>query len=124
MADALTPEAFRARFPAFAAVPDDALAGALAEAASRVGAAWAPADARLGRMLYAAHTLTLDGLGGPEAELARAGALDLKGFRSGTLHLERRDAPAEALPGTLGLTSYGLRFHEVMRRNSIGVAVM
>ena len=34
----------------------------------------------------------------------------------------RFSGTAEALPGTLGLTSYGLRFHEVMRRNSIGVA--
>ena len=124
MAEPITPEAFRARFPAFAAVPDAAVAGALAEAAPRVGASWPDADAALGRMLHAAHTLTLDGQGGPEAELARAGALDLKGFRSGSLHLERRDPPAEALPGTLGLTSYGRRFHEVMRRNGIGVAVV
>ncbi|MFH6780799.1 MULTISPECIES: DUF4054 domain-containing protein [Methylobacterium] len=119
-----TPAAFRARFPAFASVPDAAIAGALAEAAPRIGASWPEADATLGRMLHAAHSLTLDGQGGPEAELARAGALDLKGFRSGTLHLERRDPPAEALPGTLGLTSYGRRFHEVMRRNSVGVAVV
>ncbi|AWN54714.1 DUF4054 domain-containing protein [Methylobacterium sp. 17Sr1-1] len=120
----ITPDAFRARFPAFAGLPDAALAGALAEAAPRIGAAWPAADAALGRMLHAAHTLTLDGQGGPEAELARAGALDLKALRSGTLHLERRDPPAEVLPGTLGLTSYGRRFHEVMRRNSVGVAVV
>ncbi|SFV11415.1 Protein of unknown function [Methylobacterium sp. 174MFSha1.1] len=124
MADAITPEAFRARFPAFAGLPDAAVAGALAEAGPRVGAGWPAADATLGRMLHAAHTLTLDGQGGPEAELARAGALDLKTLRSGTLHIERRDPPAEALPGTLGLTSYGRRFHEVMRRNSPGVAVV
>jgi hypothetical protein len=123
MAD-LTPAAFRTRFPAFVGVPDAVIAGALAEAAPRVGAAWPDADATLGRMLHAAHTLTLDGQGGAEAELARAGALDLKALRSGTLHLERRDAPAEGLPGTLGLTSYGRRFHEVMRRNGIGVAVV
>lgn len=123
MADTIMPAAFRARFPAFAGVPDAAVAGALAEAAPRVGA-WPDADATLGRMLHAAHTLTLDGQGGAEAELARAGALDLKALRSGTLHLERRDAPAEGLPGTLGLTSYGRRFHEVMRRNGIGVAVV
>ncbi|AWB20546.1 DUF4054 domain-containing protein [Methylobacterium currus] len=124
MAETITPEAFRARFPAFAGVPDAAIAGALAEAAPRVGAGWPAAEAALGRMLHAAHTLTLDGRGGPEAELARAGALDLKALRSGTLHLERRDAAPEDLPGTLGLTSFGRRFHEVMRRNSIGVAVV
>ncbi|MET7245022.1 DUF4054 domain-containing protein [Methylobacterium sp. EM32] len=120
----ITPDAFRARFPAFGSVPDAAVAGALAEAGPRVGAAWPAADVALGRMLHAAHTLTLNGQGGPEAELARAGALDLKALRSGTLHLERRDPPGEALPGTLGLTSYGRRFHEVMRRNSPGVAVV
>lgn len=120
----ITPDAFRARFPVFAGIPDGAVAGALAEAAPRIGTAWPAADASLGRMLYAAHALTLDGQGGPEAELARAGALDLKALRSGTLHLERGDPPAEALPGTLGLTSYGRRFHEVMRRNSVGVAVV
>ncbi|KMO36125.1 hypothetical protein VQ03_21050 [Methylobacterium tarhaniae] len=124
MADAITPDAFRARFPAFASVADAPIAGALAEAAPRIGAAWPAADAALGRMLHAAHTLTLDGQGGPEAELARAGALDLKALRSGTLHLERRDPPTDAAPGTLGLTSYGRRFHEVMRRNGVGVAVV
>ncbi|GJD63332.1 DUF4054 domain-containing protein [Methylobacterium frigidaeris] len=124
MAEATTPEAFRARFPAFAGVPDAAVADALAEAGPRVGAAWPAADAALGRMLHAAHTLTLDGRGGPEAELARAGALDLKALRSGTLHLERHDPPTDSAPGTLGLTSYGRRFHEVMRRNSVGVVVV
>ncbi|KMO28723.1 DUF4054 domain-containing protein [Methylobacterium aquaticum] len=124
MAETITPDAFRARFPAFAGVSDAAIAGALAESGPRVGANWPAAEAALGRMLHAAHTLTLDGQGGPEAELARAGALDLKALRSGTLHLERRDPPAEAAPGTLGLTSYGRRFHEVMCRNSLGVAVV
>lgn len=37
MADAITPQAFRARFPAFAGVPDATIAGALAEAGPRVG---------------------------------------------------------------------------------------
>lgn len=124
MADAIAPDAFRARFPAFASVADAVVAGALAEAAPRVGAGWPAAEAAFGRMLHAAHTLTLDGQGGPEAELARAGALDLKALRSGTLHIERRDPAPDAAPGTLGLTSYGRRFHEVVRRNSPGVAVV
>ncbi|GJD52400.1 hypothetical protein OPKNFCMD_5165 [Methylobacterium crusticola] len=124
MTDAPAPADLKARFPAFAAVPDAAVAAALAEAAARVDATWAPADFALGRMLYAAHVMTLDGLGGPEADLARAGALDLRSLRSGALHIERREAPAEALSGTLGLTSYGRRFHEAMRRNGAGAAVV
>jgi hypothetical protein len=115
------PAALKSRFPAFAAVPDDAVAGALAEAAGRVDEAWPPADRDLARLLYAAHVLTLDGLGGPEADLARMGDLTL--VRSGTLQVERRQDGAD-LPGTLGRTSYGRRFHEVLLRNAPGIAVV
>ncbi|MBY0299992.1 MAG: DUF4054 domain-containing protein [Methylobacterium sp.] len=116
-----TPAALKARFPAFAPVPDDAVAAALAEAEPRVDATWAAADRDPARMLYAAHLLTLDGFGGPEGVLA--GALDLRALRSGALQIERHP-PDATLPGTLGRTAYGRRFHELMLRNGPGIAVV
>ncbi|MFE1602099.1 DUF4054 domain-containing protein [Methylobacterium sp. ID0610] len=119
------PADFRARFPAFAAVPDAAVAGALAEALARVDATWAPGERDLARMLYAAHVLTLDGFGGPEGDWLRAGSPQV--LRSGSLHVERRAGgavPGTDCPGTLGQTSYGRRFHEALLRNSPGIGVV
>ncbi|ACL61333.1 DUF4054 domain-containing protein [Methylobacterium nodulans] len=121
MADGtLTPADLKARFPAFAAAPDAAVAGALAEAAIQFDHTWAPGERDLARMLYAAHVLTLDGFG-PEGEWARAG--DPRVLRSGTLQVERRETGTD-LPGTLGRTSYGRRFHEALLRNSPGIVVV
>ncbi|MEH3144426.1 MAG: DUF4054 domain-containing protein [Methylobacterium frigidaeris] len=114
----------KARFPAFSSTPDAAVAAALAEAASRVDATWAGADRDLGLLLHAAHTLTLDGHGGGEGALMRAGGPDLRSLRSGTVHVERRDGPAGSPVGDLGLTSYGRRFHALLLRNSPGVTVV
>ena len=116
-----TPAALKARFPAFAAVPDGTVAVALAEAEARVDTTWAASDRDPARMLYAAHLLTLDGFGGPEGDLG--GALDLRALRSGTLQIERHP-PDDTLPGTLGRSSYGRRFHEVLMRNGPGIAVV
>ncbi len=90
--------------------PDAAVQSALDEAALQVGADWASeADARLGRLLLAAHILTLDGQGsGAEAAAAAAGGF--RRMRSGALELERA---ADAGPGALDSTGYGRRFVEL-----------
>ncbi|RVU21785.1 DUF4054 domain-containing protein [Methylobacterium oryzihabitans] len=118
-----SPADLKARFPAFSAAPDTAVAAALAEAASRVDATWAEADRDLGLLLHAAHSLTLDGHGSGEGALMRAGGPDLRSLRSGSVHIERRDAPAP-IAGGLGLTSYGRRFHDLLLRNAPGVTVV
>ncbi|MGK9234530.1 DUF4054 domain-containing protein [Inquilinus limosus] len=121
--DGPTPAELKARFPGFAAVADAVLQTALDEAALQVGDDWASAaDIRLGRLLLAAHILTLDGQGsGAEAAAVAAGGF--RRMRSGTLELERSDA-ADAGPGALDSTGYGRRFLELMRRNVPAVAVV
>lgn len=116
-----TPAELKARFPGFAAVADAVVQTALDEAALQVGADWASAaDVRLGRLLLAAHVLTLDGQGsGAEAAAAAAGGF--RRMRSGALELERT---AEAGPGVLDSTGYGRRFLELMRRNVPAVTVV
>jgi len=119
--DGLTPADLKARFPGFAAVVDAVVQTALDEAALLVGDDWTSApDARLGRLLLAAHILTLDGQGGG-AEAAMAASGGFRRMRSGALELERPDAEAE--PGTLGSTGYGRRFLELLRRNVPAVTV-
>lgn len=107
-----TVEDLRKRFPAFSAVGEEPVAGALAEAERMVDASWPVDDRVAGVLLYAAHILTLDGLGTTtEAQLG--------GFRSlriGTLSLESATAAAPANASPLLQTSYGRRFAELARR--------
>ena len=119
--DGLAPADLKARFPDFAAVADVVVQTALDEAALQVGADWASeADIRLGRLLLAAHVLTLDGQGSG-AESATAAAGGVRRMRSGALELERA---ADASPGALDSTGYGRRFVELMRRNVPAVTVV
>lgn len=124
-----TPGDLKARFPAFAAVADPAIQGALDEAALQVDETWvSEADFRLGRMLLAAHILTLDGLGtGAEAAAAAGGAAGFKRMKSGNLELEQFDTHGTvpgAGDGVLGTTSYGRRFLDLLRRNIPAVAIV
>lgn len=116
-----TPADLKARFPGFAAIADAVVQAALDEAALQVGTDWtSEADIRLGRLLLAAHVLTLDGQGsGAEAAAAAAGGF--RRMRSGALELERTDA---AGPGALDSTGYGRRFLELVRRNVPAVTVV
>lgn len=114
------------RFPAFAGVPPATLIAALAEAATRVDTRWTAGDYPLGIMLYAAHVLTLDGLGsGAEASLAAAGALGFQSMRTGSLQLERNAEPESRSAGRSDLerTSYGRRFLALLRVNQPAVLV-
>jgi hypothetical protein len=120
-----TPVDLKARFPVFATVADAVLQTALDEAALQVGDNWiTEADIHLGRLLLAAHILTLDGQGsGPEAAAIAAGGF--KRVRSGALELERFDPMGAGVElGTLGSTGYGRRFVELMHRNIPAVAVV
>ena len=123
-----TPADLKARFPAFAAVSDSVIQGALDEAALQVDETWVDEpNYRLGILLLAAHILTLDGQGaGAESEAAAAGASGFKRMRSGQLELERFTA-ADAGGGDEGVvatTSYGRRFLDLLRRNIPAVAIV
>ena len=119
------PADLAARFPAFAAVPPAALAGAIAEAQTRVDTRWLPGDYSIAIMLLAAHTLTLDGLGtGAEAAAAAAGALGFSSMRSGGLSLDRARPPRGAAePSLLAETTYGRRFLALLKVNQPAILV-
>ncbi len=119
-----TPADLVARFPAFAAVPTATIAGVIAEARTRVDGTWLPDDAPIALMLYAAHVMTLDGLGtGAEAAAAAAGALGFQAMRSGTLSLDRRPVVGPGSPSLLNETTYGRRFLALLKVNQPAVAV-
>lgn len=113
----------RDRFPAFTEVSDAIIDTALADAARVVDDTWlSQGDFTLGRLLYAAHVLTLEGHGtGAEAELAAAGALTFEEMRTGGLSLKRTGAKVAS--AEMPLTIYALRFREVLRRNVGGPVV-
>lgn len=124
-----TPEEFKAAFPSFADVSDDAVQAALDEAALYVDACWIEDFRRPAVMLYAAHALTLQGLGtGAESQAAAVGASDARRIRSGSFELERTSSAssggAATVPDPWGMTSFGRRFYALLRRNRGGPFVV
>ena len=113
------------RFPMFKDVAPEVIDTALAQAALMVDDTWvSQEDFTLGRLLYSAHVLTLDGHGASaEAELAATGALGFSEFDSGDLRLRRAGSTAETTFTTFDQTQHGQRFKELLRRNKPGVAV-
>lgn len=107
----------KSKFQAFAAVADDTINGALNDAARMVDETWTEADFAPARMLYAAHLMTLDGVGKTtEAKLQGFSKLSI-----GPLSIERAEQAGET--GELRSTSYGRRFIELCRRNRGGPRV-
>lgn len=110
-----TPADLKVRFPAFASVPDPTIQAALDEATPQVDETWvSEQDFRLGRLLLAAHILTLDSHGDSSGDAA-----GFRRLRSGSLEIE----PASQVDlgyadaGVLGSTAYGRRFLDLRRRN-------
>ncbi len=110
-----TPADLKARFAIFSSVDDAVVQTAIDEAGRRVDQTWPEEDFTLAKMLYAAHTLTLDGLGsGREAKMA-----GMKSVQIGQLQFQRA-LPDNATLGGLESTSFGLRFLELARLNFSG----
>jgi hypothetical protein len=123
-----TPADFKAKFPQFSAVADLTVQGALDEAASRVDETWIERDFRLARMLFAAHVLTLTGVGtDKESKLAGLVASGLTSIKSGSLQVQLGalvgGAKKEALRG-LDTTTYGQRFLDLLRFNHPAILVI
>lgn len=107
----------KSRFPVFAPVADATITAALNDAARMVDETWTEDDFAPARMLYAAHLMTMDGLGKTtEAQLQGFSKLSI-----GPLSLER--AAQDTQPGDLKSTSFGRRFIEMRRRNIGGPRV-
>jgi len=111
----------KTRFPAFEACDDQTVDFALAEAAALVDDSWSSqADFTLGRLLYAAHILTLEGYGsGSEAKTAGGGLSAFKTIKSGALTLTRGD-DAAAVAGKVETTTFGQRFTQLQGLNRGG----
>ena len=72
-------------------------------------------------MLYAAHLLTLDGLGtGAEAAMAAAAALGFQSMQSGSLQLTARTRTRRG-KSVLDETTYGRRFAALLKVNQPAV---
>jgi hypothetical protein len=108
----------KARFPAFAAVDDAVVTSAIAEGTGRVDTTWPEADYQIAIMLFAAHTMTLDGLGtSTEAQL-----LGFTTLKISSLELQRSAGSKETgALGSLESTSYGVRFKQLVRKNFPGI---
>lgn len=118
----------KARFPAFVDVADATVTAILDEALTYVSDAWVTqADYTQGALLYAAHLLTLDGLGaGAETDFARAGLLGFSAITSGKVSVQR-DTGSDTggmSSNTLAQTQYGRRFKELQARNIAGARVL
>ncbi len=114
---AYTATTFKTRFPAFADGADSVIEGALTRARRVVTDKWLADDRAEGEALYAAHEMTLDGLGtNREAQLA-----GFKRLKLGSLELERDTATSGQ---GYKSTTYGQRFIQIMRRNNPGVMVV
>ena len=108
----------KARFPAFSGVDDAVLDAALVRARQHVDASWIESDRVEAELLYAAHDLTLDGIG----ETREAQLTGFKSLKLDTLQLVRQDTDAE--PGSLKSTSFGARFVALRKRSFPGVSAV
>lgn len=113
------------RFPRFAEVAEATIDVHLGEARRLVDGSWCDEDQVLGQLLYAAHSMTLDGLGtGTEAELAAEGLGDVQSLKSGSLSFTRKSGSGDGdAAGELASTTYGRRFMELLQRNRGGARV-
>lgn len=118
-----TPGHFLARYPSFAAVPYLTIQDYLTEAGKRVDESWTQGDYARAMMLYAAHEMTIDGLGtGTQAQLAAQGLGDFQRIKSGSLDVQRFDRSKGG--DALASTSYGQRFAALQRLNFAGARVV
>ena len=116
-----TADDLKSRFPIFRAEDDETIDFALTDAARMVDDSWsAQDDFTMGRLLYAAHVLTIEGYGAGGEARASSGAL--AGFsviKSGKLTLERSNK-AEPVAGGIDTTSFGRRFMTLQAHNRGG----
>lgn len=119
----------KTRYPEFKDVAEATVQAALDDAATRVETSWREADFQPAQLLYAAHTMTLAGLGtSREAKFAGLSAAGISQIKISSLSLsmakEGTYARNPSRAGELNSTSYGVRFLELMRLNFPAVLVV
>lgn len=126
--EAATLSDFRAAFDfaSFADVDDAFVTQALERGIPRVEGWINDDESKLGTMLYAAHELTIAGLGsGAEATLGKEGLLGFTSIRSGGLNVTRAASTGSdgGSGSDLNQTQYGRRFLALARMNILGPRV-
>jgi hypothetical protein len=106
-----------AAFPEFSNVSGSVIKSYLARAATAVDNSWNEPDFAYAQMLYAAHLMTLFGIGSsPEAASASSGMGDYRVLSSGSLRMERFDKASTGYEAT----RYGREFRRLLRMNRGG----
>jgi hypothetical protein len=123
-----TPASFKARYPEFTPVSDTLVQLVLNDAFSEVGDSWLDKDRARAQMLWAAHTLTMEGEPGRTTSgQSSAGTGMVKRRKVGDVEVEFATAGSASGGGTLAgysLTTYGQEFLALMRKNFPAVAVV
>lgn len=116
-----TPAEFKTRYPAFAAVSDATIQAYLNDAP--VDDSWLDSDYTRAIMLWAAHTMTANGIGADE--IGQAAAAGLSRLKSGTLDVSFKDSAQDmGGMGEYGGTAYGRQFYALLRANKGGPRVI
>lgn len=120
MPSAPTASDLKARYPAFASVPDSTVDLWINDAQRIVTAGWSNVDYAPALMALAAHNMALQGLGvsGASAGLPAG----LTSFRSASLSVSFSEAAAaQQVAGGYSSTPYGREFAPMLRRNVGGL---
>lgn len=111
---------FKSKYPAFANVPDATIQMYLDDAP--VDDTWLERDYAKAIMLWAAHTMTANGIGADE--IGQAAAAGLSRLKSGTLDVSFKDGGSSSDAGGFGGTAYGRQFYALLRANRGGPRVI
>lgn len=113
-----------ARYPAFHAVPYDTIQIYINDALTVVDTTWLAADYPLAIIAFAAHNMTLIGLGemSQAQQHARGG---VSSIRDGAFSVSFNDKCVQGLnDGSLKSTVYGQTYRNLLRRNKAGPRVI
>lgn len=118
----------KARFPELATVPDTLVDLILAEASAQVGDTWIERDRNPAALYLAAHMLAIEGEPGRSKSNgadATGASGPLKRFKVGDLETEFAGFGSVSGDfGNYGLTAYGQRYLELLRKNFPAVSVV
>lgn len=115
-----TPEALKAKYPAFAAVSSATIQLYLDDTVSSVDSSWFAVDQVPAKLAKAAHEMALAGIG-ERSEVDSYAAAGINRIGSGQVNISLSEAKvARSSGGTLNATVYGQAYKRLLRRNKAG----
>lgn len=126
---------FKARYPSFDSVDDGVVDAFLEEARGAVDDTWILADQKPALMAYAAHLMTLEGVGSEQQSIdLGGGSVDVTGalesvqvgdvrVKFGSDEGSTSSSSSGGATGELRRTAYGRRYYELLRRSNPAVLV-